>query len=57
MFNDRALTPEEEEAVLIGSIEHEPTKERRFASRAFLERWLGIENTPFSAALQLTCCL
>ena len=55
MFNERALTPEEEEAVIIGSIEHQPTKERRFASRSFLERWLGVEGTPFSAALQWTC--
>ena len=54
MFKERPLTPEEEEAVLIGSIEHQPTQERRFASRAFLERWLGIENTLFSAALQST---
>ena len=37
------------------SIEHEPTKERRFASRAFMERWLGIEGTHFSTALQSTC--
>ena len=55
MFNERALTPQEEDAVLIASMEHEPTKERRFASRAFLERWLGIEGTYFSTALQSTC--
>jgi len=53
MFKERLLSPEEEEHMLIGSIEHQTTKERRFVSRAFLERWLGIENTPFSAALQL----
>ena len=55
MFNERALTSEEEDIVLMASIEHEPTKERRFASRAFMERWLGIEGTHFSTALQSTC--
>jgi len=55
MFNDRALTSSEEETLLTATIEHEPTKERRFASRAFMERWQGIEGTPYSAALQTTC--
>ena len=55
MFNERVLTSEEEDIVLMASIEHEPTNERRFASRAFMERWLGIEGTHFSTALQSTC--
>ena len=54
MFNERALTNEEEDVVTMGVIEHEPTKQRRYASRAFLERWLGIEGTPLSNALQQT---
>jgi hypothetical protein len=52
MFDERELSPEEEEHMLLGSIVHLSTKEQRFASRAFLERWLGIEETHFSAAMQ-----
>ena len=54
MFKERVLTAEEEDVVTLGVIEHEPTKQRRYASRAFLERWLGIEGTPLSNALRQT---
>jgi hypothetical protein len=55
MFNERALTSSEQETLRIATIEHETTKELRFASRAFMERWQGIEGTPYAAALQTTC--
>jgi hypothetical protein len=55
MFNDRVLTSLEQEMLRFASIEHETTKERRFVSRVFMERWLGIENTPYAAALQTIC--
>jgi hypothetical protein len=54
MFNERALTSSEQETLRIATIEHETTKEIRFASRAFMERWQGIEGTPYATALQAT---
>ena len=52
MFGERPLSMEERHVIATGTMVHTVTQEKRFVSRAFHDRWLGIEGTPLAKALQ-----
>ena len=51
LFQERALTPEEETRIANTMMTHTPTAQTRSASRQFHNRWMGVEGLPFSTAL------
>ena len=52
VFEDRPLTADEEVLLDTMTMKHHSTGEVRAVSRHFHHRWLGIDNTPLSGALQ-----
>ena len=52
VFEDRALTSDEQDFLDKMTLKHRSTGEVRAVNRHFHHRWLGLEGTPLAAALQ-----